>query len=81
MKIFIQSIDLDIWDAVENGAYVPTHVINGLVHEKPRSAWTDDKRKLQYNLKAKNIITSALSFDEFFRVSNCKTAQEMWDTL
>ena len=32
-------------------------------------------------MRAKNIITSALGHDEFFRVSNYKMAQEMWDTL
>ena len=36
---------------------------------------------MQYNLKAKNIITSALGMDEYFRVSNCKSAKDMWDTL
>ena len=30
---------------------------------------------------AKIIITSALSFDEFFRVSQCSSAKEMWDIL
>ncbi|XP_068503618.1 uncharacterized protein [Phaseolus vulgaris] len=30
---------------------------------------------------AKNIITSALSSDEFFRVSQCESAKEMCDTL
>ncbi|KAF1860384.1 hypothetical protein Lal_00037723 [Lupinus albus] len=39
------------------------------------------KKKVQYDLKAKNIITSALGNDELFRVSNCKSAKEMWDTL
>ena len=38
-------------------------------------------RRVQYNLKAKNIITSTLGMDEYFRVSNCKNAREMWDTL
>ena len=33
------------------------------------------------NLKAKNIITSALGMDEYLRVSNCKSAKDMWDTL
>ena len=32
-------------------------------------------------MKAKNIITSALGIDEYFRVSNCKNAKEMRDTL
>ena len=29
----------------------------------------------------KNIITSALNSDEFFRVSQCGSTKEMWDTL
>jgi len=29
----------------------------------------------------KNIIAYALDTNEFFRVSKCKTAKEMWDTL
>ena len=33
--------------------------------EKPRDKWTEeDRRRIQYNLKAKNIITSALGIDE-----------------
>ena len=36
---------------------------------------------VQYNLKAKNIITFALCMDEYFSVSDCKNAKKMWDTL
>ena len=36
---------------------------------------------MQYNLKAKNIITSTLGMDEYFRVSHCKNDKDMWDTL
>ena len=82
MKIFIESQDLDVWDAIENGPYVPFTEINDAKSAKPRAEWTDeDKKKVQYDLRAKNILTSALGFDEFFRVSNCTTAKEMWDTL
>ena len=42
--------------------------------EKHREDWSEKERRLvQYNLKAKNIITSALGMDEYFRVSNCKS--------
>ena len=44
----------------------------------------DDQRKglgTRGNLKAKNIITYALGIDEYFRVSNYKSAKDMWDTL
>jgi len=30
---------------------------------------------------AKNIITSTVNLDEFFRVSQCSSTKEMWDIL
>ena len=92
MQIFIEAIDLNIWEAIEIGPYIPTTVervsIDGssssesITIEKPRDRWSEeDRKRVQYNLKAKNIITSALGMDEYFRVSNCKSAKEMWDTL
>ncbi|XP_068501382.1 uncharacterized protein [Phaseolus vulgaris] len=50
--------------------------------EKPRSEWNEtERRKAQHDLVAKNIITSALTMDEFFRISQCKSAKEMWEVL
>nr|KYP35500.1 hypothetical protein KK1_043458 [Cajanus cajan] len=82
MQIFIEAIDLNIWDSVENGHFIPTIVVGHEIKDLPKDQWSDDdRRKVQYNLKAKNIITSALGIDEYFRISNCKSAKEMWDTL
>ena len=82
MHIFIEAIDLNIWEAIEIGPYIPTMVAGNTTIEKPREDWSEEERRLvQYNLKAKNIITSALGMDEYFRVSNCKSAKDMWDTL
>ena len=39
------------------------------------------EKKAQNDCIAKNIITSSLSSDEFFRVSQSETTNEMWDTL
>ena len=36
---------------------------------------------MQYGCVAKNIITSVLNLDEFFRVSQCSSAKEIWDIL
>ena len=50
--------------------------------DKPWSEWIDEeRRRTQYDCNAKNIITSSLSMDEFFMVSQCKNAKEMWDFL
>ena len=82
MQIYIEAIDLNIWEAIEIGPYIPTMVAENATIEKPREQCNEEERKMiQYNLKSKNIITSALGMDEYFRVSNYKNAKEMWDTL
>jgi len=40
-----------------------------------------ENKRLQYDCVAKNIITSTLNLDEFFKVSQCSSAKEMWDIL
>jgi len=68
MQIFIEAIDLNIWEAIEIGPYVPTIEDGSTTIEKPRDQWSEeDRRRVQYNLKAKNIITSALGIDAHFR--------------
>jgi len=82
MQIFIEAIDLNIWEAIEIGPYILTMVAGNATIEKSREQWDEEERKMvQYNLKVKNIITSTLGMDEYFRVSNCKNAKEMWDNL
>jgi len=53
MSIHIQSVDMDVWDAVVNGRFEPEVVPNGVAQEKPKDDWNDDdKKKVQYDLKA-----------------------------
>ena len=84
MLIFIEAIDLNIWETIKIGPYIPTvvDVSTSTTTQKPRDKRTEeDRRRIQYDLKAKNIIISALGIYEYFRVSNCTNAKEMWDTL
>nr|AMK47988.1 hypothetical protein [Lupinus angustifolius] len=82
MKIFIEAIDSEIWESIVNGPFVPQHLVDDEPKDKPKSLWTDDEhKKVQYNLRAKHIITSTLSYDEFFWVLQWQSAKEMWDTL
>ena len=69
MQIFIEAINLNIWEAIEIGPFIRTMVVGNVTIEKPREEWDNDERKkVQYNLKAKSIITSALGMNEYFRV-------------
>ena len=79
MKIFMESIEMGIWDAVGNGPFVRMQVVKEEIVKKPWSEWSETERK-KASL-TKNIITSALNMDEFFRVSKCNSAKEMWEVL
>ena len=82
MKIFMESLDRGIWDAIINGRYVPKTVIDGTVVDKPWSEWSaEESRRAQFDCITKNVITSALNVDEFFRVLQCSSAKETWDVL
>jgi len=82
MKIFVESIDQGIWDAIENGHFIPKIEKAESFTRKPWSQLTNEEsEKAKFDCIAKNIITSTLDFKEFFRISECESAKEMWDTL
>ncbi|XP_068503790.1 uncharacterized protein [Phaseolus vulgaris] len=82
MKIFVESIDRGIWDAIINEPFIPMLEKDKFFSEKSWSQWTENEsKKAQYDGIAKNIITPALNSDEFFRVSQCGSAKQMWDIL
>jgi hypothetical protein len=39
MSVHIQSVDMDVWDAVVNGRFQPQVVVNGVAQEKPKPIW------------------------------------------
>lgn len=47
-----------------------------------RPIWTDDdKKKVQHDFKARNILISTLGVNEYHSVSHCKTSKAMGDAL
>lgn len=67
MRISIERMNCDIWVTLKNSHFVPTHIVDGVVENKYRDLGTKEKKKnVQYNLKAKTIITTTLVIDEFF---------------
>lgn len=62
--------------------FVFTSVVNDVGTTKIKSSWDeDDKKKVFYNKKIINLLQAAICMDEFFRVSQCTTIKEIWDTL
>jgi len=82
MKIFLESVDKGVWDAVVNGPFKPIKIVDGETLPKEFSQWTpDENKRAHYDVRAKNIISSALTLDEFYRVFVCESTKEMWDVL
>jgi len=41
MKVFVESLDKEIWDAIENDPFIPKFEKDDVFNEKPWSQWTD----------------------------------------
>ena len=73
MRVFLISMNLDLWNIVENSFQLPS---------KPMNEWSDlEKKYFSLNAKAMNALFCALDKNEFNRVSLCETAFDIWRTL
>src|SRR3954470_19336605 len=81
MKVHLEAQE-EVWEAVQNGPFVPTTIVDGVESTKLKVSWNDDdRRKVLADKKAISLLHGALSMDEFFRISTCTTSKEIWDTL
>ena len=83
MKIFVQAVDYRLWKIILEGPQFPTTTsAEGVVSLKPEARWTEeDRKKVELNAKAVNLLNCAISFEEYQQVSRCTTAKEIWDKL
>ena len=73
MRAFSQSLDEKVWQAVEIGWTKPT---------KAPIDWDDAKIKAaNFNSRALNVLFSAVTNEEFKKISSTKIAKEAWTIL
>ena len=73
MRIFLISMDFELWSIVENGFQKSS---------LPMSEWNESEKKVfALNAKAMNALFCALDKNEFNRVSMCDSAFDIWRTL
>ena len=73
MRAFLQSLDKKVWQAVEIGWTKPK--------EKPAD-WDEAKIKVaNFNSRTLNALFSAVTNEEFKKISFTKTAKEVWTIL
>ena len=73
MRVFLQSLDEKVWQAVKIGWTKPM--------EAP-AEWDDAKIKAaNFNNKALDVLFSAVTNKEFKKIFSTKTTKEAWTTL
>ena len=76
-KMFIQSINHELWETI-NDMFIPTYQVNGKVVDKLDSLWTkEEKRKFDIDFKTKSFIKMSLDDSKFFYVHQWKTANKI----
>ena len=69
----MQSLDEKVWQAVEIGWTKPKEVL---------ADWDEVKNKVaNFNSRALNALFSAVTNEEFKKISSTKTAKEAWTIL
>ena len=73
MRVFLQSLDEKVSQAVEIGWTKPKEV---------SADWDDAKNKAaNFNSRALNAVFSAVTNEEFKKISSIETAKEAWTIL
>ena len=73
MRAFLQSLDEKVWQAVEIGWTKPKEV---------SADWDEAKIKVaNFNNRALNALFSAVTNEEFKKISTTETAKEAWTIL
>ena len=73
MSVFLQSLDEKVWQAVKIGWTKPKEML---------ADWNEAKIKAtNFNSRALNALFSAITNEEFKKISSTKTAKEAWINL
>ena len=73
MRALLQSLDEKVWQAMEIGWTKPTEA---------SADWDDAKIKVEnFNSRAMNALFSAVTNEEFKKISLTETAKEAWTIL
>ena len=73
MRTFLQSLDEKVWQAIE---------IGWTKQKEALTDWDDAKIKAaNFNSRALNVLFSAVTNEEFKKISSTETAKEAWTIL
>ena len=76
---YFMAYDFDLWDTVVDGY---SHPVDERGVKIARSDMTNDQKKAYKNhFKARSIMLSAISYNEYEKITNKETAKSIFDSL
>jgi len=68
---------------IKNGPLIPKMIKEDgtTIIKKPEEFNNEDYKMMEKNVKAKKLLYSSLGPDEYTRISECKSAKDIWDAL
>ncbi|XP_070021560.1 uncharacterized protein [Nicotiana sylvestris] len=84
MHDFIMAEDLELWDIICDGPFVPmkTGGKGTVIVPKTRKEYNDaDRNAIEKNFRANKIIFCGIRPDEYNHISACQSAKEIWKTF
>ncbi|XP_075101982.1 uncharacterized protein LOC142177395 [Nicotiana tabacum] len=84
MRDFIMAEDLELWDVIYNGPFVPMKSIDepAVIAPKTRKEYNDaDRKAIEKNFRAKKILVCSIRPDEYNMIFACQSAKEIWEAL
>ena len=71
-----KSIDLDVWDVIEDDPKFPTKLVDGVMVPKPKQEWNElDRRNFQLNAKVVllcNVLWIEMNIIDYANVNRLK---------
>jgi len=83
MENYIQAEDYELWMVIKNGPLIPKRIKEDgdAVVKKPEEFDSEDFKMMEKNAKAKKLLYLGPGPDEYTRISECESAEDIWDAL
>ena len=82
MTWYLESLDLEVWKTILFGyRFLIKDVDGGKIRKTLDEYNEEENRKFQLNFEAIYILICAMDRNEYNRISQCKTAKEIWRIL
>ena len=83
MQNYIQADDYKLWMIIENGLLIPKKETKDgkIVPKKLQEFNSDEFKIMDENAKDKKLLYFGLGPNEYTRIAECESANEIWDVL